>query len=222
MDIQLTDTEVRILGCLLEKEATTPGYYPLTLNALLAACNQKSNREPVMMLDEKTVVKALEDLRYEQHLVCRISEAGSRVPKYSHTMQDHWNFSSAELAVLCELFLRGPQTMGELRTHSARMHRFADTEAVLGVLEELAGRDSGALVMQLPREPGRRERRWAHLFAGEVQPIKADTCRADEPMRPQIQEDDERIEILEQEVERLRVTVGELQVQFEQFRRQFD
>lgn len=161
--VELSTVELRILGALMEKEVATPDYYPLTLNALLAACNQKSNRFPVMELAEKTLERALERLREVHHLACRYASSGGRTPKYLHTIKDRWAFSREEQAVLCELFLRGEQTDGEIRSHASRLFPFADLEAVRAVLEALATRPEGPFVELLPREAGRRERRWRHL-----------------------------------------------------------
>jgi len=222
MDRVLTEIEIRVLGCLMEKEVTTPDYYPLTLNALVNACNQKSNRHPVLMLGEKDVVKALETMRYDHHLVCRMSETGSRVPKYSHTLLDTWTFSTREMAVLCVLFLRGPQTVGEIRTHTNRLFKFTDTDMVLTTLNYLANREPDALVMQLPREPGRREQRWAHLFSGEIDLDAPAFQVADEPVRIQMQEENERMEVLEAEVKLLRETIEQMKKEFAEFKQQFD
>src|SRR5512135_2764118 len=163
METILTDTEVRVLGCLIEKELATPEYYPLTLNALTAACNQKSNRDPVMQLEETEVVRALDALRFKQLVL--LSSEGGRVPKYRHILTEKFRLSGAELALLCELMVRGPQTAGELRSRAERMHPFAGPAAVEEALEELLARNP-PLVTWLPRQPGRKEQRYAHLFAG--------------------------------------------------------
>lgn len=170
MAITLGPIEARVIGCLVEKQITTPEQYPLSLNALTSACNQRSNRDPVMQLEEAEVRRALEDLT-RRHLVMEKSGFGSRVPKYQHrfcnTEHGSLKLSAQELAILCELILRGPQTPGELRAHAARMADFADLAEVEATLRQLAQREDGPFVARLPREPGRRDSRYAHLFGGE-------------------------------------------------------
>src|SRR5580704_11945631 len=161
MEIHLTGIEARVLGALLEKEITTPEYYPLSLHALLNACNQKSNRDPVVHLDEDALERALYTLR-DKGLLLNITGAGSRVPKYGHRISEKLNLGRRELAILCELMLRGPQTLGELRTRSERMHRFDDLAEVEAVLDRLP-----ELVVKLPRRPGEKEVRYAHLLSGQ-------------------------------------------------------
>ena len=172
MDIILTPHEARVIGSLIEKQITTPDQYPLSVNALVNACNQKSNRDPVMALDEATVQRTLDDLG-ARHLVSEKSGFGSRVPKYQHrfcnTEFGSLRFSEQERAVVCELLLRGPQTPGELRSRANRMCRFGGAHEVEAALESLATREDGPFVVRLPREAGRRESRYAHLFSGEVQ-----------------------------------------------------
>jgi uncharacterized protein YceH (UPF0502 family) len=167
MDIRLSDLEARLIGCLIEKEITTPDQYPLSLNALLNACNQKSNRDPVLALDERDVQGTVDALA-RRHLVVEKSGFGSRVPKYQHrfcnTEYGTLKFTAQELAILCELLLRGPQTPGELRTRAARMAPLADAADTEQVLATLAARSDGPFVMRLPREAGRRDARYAHLF----------------------------------------------------------
>lgn len=171
MNIELTLHETRVLGCLIEKEITTPEQYPLSLNALTNACNQRSNREPVLDLDELTVQQVLDGL-VRKYLVNEQGGFGSRVPKFQHRFCNSnygtLKFSPQELGVVCELFLRGPQTPGELRSHTARLCRFGDVTEVEAVLQQLAEREDGPFVVRLPREPGKRESRYAHLFSGEV------------------------------------------------------
>lgn len=214
--------EVRVLGCLIEKDITTPEYYPLTLNSLVAACNQKSNRDPMMLLDEKTIIRTLEDLRYNQQIVRQISTTGSRVPKYKHTVTDHWGFAAPELAVMCELFLRGPQTAGQLRTRAARLHPFASIEEVEATLAALVTWEDGPFVVQLPREVGCREQRWAHLLSGEpvVEPTAGEA--RPEPARLIVQAENERIASLETEVATLRDGFAQLLTEFAAFRSQFE
>ena len=171
MNIELTAIEARVIGCLIEKHITTPDQYPLSLNALVNACNQKSNRDPVLELDERTVQQTLDGLG-RKHLVVEKSGFGSRVPKYQHrfcnTEYGTLKLAPQELAIVCELLLRGPQTPGELRSRAARMAPFSDVSEVEAALTRLGEREDGPFVVRLAREPGRRESRYAHLFSGEV------------------------------------------------------
>lgn len=222
MDIELTPVEERVLGCLIEKEMATPEYYPLTINALVNACNQKSNRNPVMELDTKTVEDTLYELRMEHKLAVEVSASGSRVMKYRHNMADHWCFSLSQMAILCELLIRGPQTPGDLRAHCSRLHSLADSAEVEKLLNELKDHEEGCFVTQLPRQPGKRERRWAHLFSGEpdipeVQPQEMETVEIQTgPSRI------ERIQTLEYEVADLKQEINELKTAFERFRSSFE
>ena len=172
MTIELSPHEARVIGCLLEKEITTPEQYPLSLNALTNACNQKSNREPVLDLDETTVQQTLDQL-VKKYLVSEASGYGSRVAKYRHrfcnTEYGTLKFSPQELGIVCELLLRGPQTPGELRSRASRLCALKDVSEVEAALEALAQREDGPYVVRLSREPGKRESRYAHLFGGEVQ-----------------------------------------------------
>jgi uncharacterized protein YceH (UPF0502 family) len=215
MEAELNPTEIRVLGCLIEKEITTPDYYPLTLNALVNACNQKSNRDPVLTFDETAVLRALDELRIEHRLAVETATAGSRATKYKHCLPDRWDFSPAQIAVLCELFLRGPQTAGDLRARASRMHGFADCREVETVLQELSGRDDGPFVVQLPREPGRRESRWAHLFSGEP-------AVETEPSTEAAPIDSDRIEALATEIAALRRQLDELRTAFTEFKTGFE
>src|SRR3954471_1147628 len=166
MDILLNHIQARALGALIEKEITTPDYYPLSLNALVNACNQKNNREPVMNVDETGVREALE--RLQEHLLAGPARgADSRVSKYEHRLQEVFNLSRAETAVLCVLLLRGPQTPGELRGRTERMYRFEHLDDVQSALQKLMQRDP-VLVRVLPRQPGTKESRWVHLMSGDV------------------------------------------------------
>jgi uncharacterized protein YceH (UPF0502 family) len=171
MNIELTLHETRVIGCLIEKEITTPEQYPLSLNALTNACNQRSNRDPVLDMDEVSVQRVVDDL-IKKFYVNEHGGFGSRVPKFQHrfcnTNYGTLKFSPQELGVVCELFLRGPQTPGELRSRASRLCRFGDVTEVEAVLTQLAERDDGPFVVRLPREPGKRESRYAHLFSGEV------------------------------------------------------
>lgn len=171
MRIELTPHEARAIGCLIEKQITSPDQYPLSLNALTSACNQKSNRDPVLKLSEIDI-QALIDSLVKKHLVVERTGFGSRVPKYAHrfcnTEFGDLKLTAQELGVVCELLLRGPQTPGELRTHTSRLSSFADSAEVESVLQHLEEREDGPFVVRLAREPGRRESRYAHLFSGEV------------------------------------------------------
>jgi uncharacterized protein YceH (UPF0502 family) len=211
LDPPLEAIEVRVLGALIEKEITTPEYYPLSLNALTNACNQKTNREPVTSYSDDEVRDALERLRQRGLSFVRTG-AGSRVEKFGHRLQEQFNFSRGETAVLTVLMLRGPQTFGEIRDRAERMHRFDDLEQVERVLRGLAERAEGALARQLPRAPGTKEARWAHLLAGE--PAVAESAATIVP-RP------DRVSELEAEVGRLRSELEALRSEFEAFRRLF-
>ncbi|TSK07410.1 MAG: DUF480 domain-containing protein [Geobacter sp.] len=214
MDVTLNGIELRVLGSLIEKELTTPEYYPLSLNALVNACNQKSNRDPVLNLDEAEVTGALDSLRFKQFAL--ISGTGGRVAKYRHTLVEKFRFSPAELSVLCELMLRGPQTVGELRTRGERMHPFADLAEVESVLQDLMER-TPPLVVRLPRQPGRKESRYCQLFAGEP-----DLSEAAAPEAPRNGGGDDRIAKLEQEVADLREEVAALRLAIDEFRKSFE
>jgi uncharacterized protein YceH (UPF0502 family) len=216
MDFQLDDVETRVLGCLMEKEATTPEYYPLSLNALVNACNQKSNRDPVVAYDEGAVEDALERLR-EKGLTYRISGPDMRVPKYSHRVAEVWNLGRRESAVLCVLMLRGPQTPGELRGRTERMYAFDDLEAVESCIGRLMEWQPAPLVTRLPRQPGFKEQRYAHLLSGEVQP--ADPAAAPVPAAALQRA---ALEQLQGAVESLQQEVAELKQQLASFRKQFE
>ncbi|PLX98564.1 MAG: DUF480 domain-containing protein [Desulfuromonas sp.] len=213
METDLTATEIRVLGCLIEKEMTTPEYYPLSLNGLTNACNQKSNRDPVLELDETDVVKALDKLRF-RGMALHASGEGSRVPKYGHNLEAKLYLEPEQLAILCELFVRGPQTLGELRSRCERMRPFADLHAVEAVLDELMELDT-PLVTRLPRQPGRKEQRYAHLFAGVPEPAETEAAAPPEAARLKVAEEDERIRRLEEEV-------AAMKAEFEAFRKQFE
>lgn len=217
MDTTLNEMEVRVLGSLIEKELATPEYYPLTLNALVNACNQKSNREPVLNLAEDEVVRALDTLRFKQLAV--VSADGGRVTKYRHLLAEQLRLSPAELAVLAELLLRGAQTVGELRSRAERMHSFADLAAVEAVLEELAGRN---LVTRLPRQPGRKESRYAQLFAGEPVIPPEQLSPPPDGARFRVMAENERVAQLEEEVAALRAEVAGLRLLVEEFKAQFE
>jgi uncharacterized protein len=220
MGLQFSETEIRVLGCLVEKESTTPEYYPLSLNALVNACNQKSNREPVLSLDEAAVRNALR-LLSDQALV-RSAGNESRVAKYEHRLNELYNFHRHEIAVLCVLFLRGPQTPGELRTRAERMYAFEDLEAVHSALNLLMRREP-PLVKALPRQPGTKESRYMHLFAGEEAPVVAgETERLTGGSTGGTSAADaERIAQLEVEVDALRRELETLREKFASFQKQF-
>jgi uncharacterized protein YceH (UPF0502 family) len=216
----LTDVEVRVLGSLLEKEVTTPDNYPLSLNALLAACNQTTSREPVMRLDEDAVVAASVALR-RRYLLRQIQPVGSRVTKFEHMLAQEMRLDPRELAVLGVLMLRGPQTPGELYTRTERLQPFADLAELEGVLESLIAREPEPLVARLPRRPGQKEVRFAHLMSGEP-PQQADAPAAEEraPTR-RAGGADERVAALERTVEELRAEVAALRAELAAFRDQF-
>jgi len=217
MDVTLNDLEVRVLGSLIEKELTTPEYYPLSLNALVNACNQKSNRDPVLSLEESEVTRALDSLRFKQ--LALVSGAGGRVAKYRHALVEKFRFSPAELALICELLVRGPQTVGELRTRAERMHPFGNLTEVETVLGELLER-TPPVVARLPRQPGRKESRYCQLFAGE--PDLAALEAAPESARGRGGADNERIGKLEEELAELRQEVSALRQLVAEFRKSFE
>ena len=214
MDIELNQIEVRVLGALVEKETTTPEYYPMSLNALINACNQKSNREPVMNLDESAVREALDSLN-GKGLAGPISSAESRVTKYAHRLQETFNFDRRETALLCVLFLRGSQTPGELRGRTERMYRFDGLEAVESVLHRLIEREP-PLVKKLPRLPGTKESRYAHLLAGDVEGGVELNAASEAGCET------ERIARLESEVAALQKELADLRQQLTDFRKQFE
>ena len=222
--MKLTPTEARVLGALVEKEITTPEYYPLSLNALINACNQKNNREPVTSLDEVEVRQALHGLE-DEHLAGPVRGDG-RVPKYEHHMQEVFNFTRGEIAIVCVLLLRGPQTPGELRGRTERMYKFDELSDVQAVLQRLIAREPEPLVKVLPRQPGTKEARYAHLLSGDVETFEpaphsthaaaysyasaSSAARAEED--PELAE---RMAQLEAEVAILTRELGELREEFE-------
>jgi uncharacterized protein YceH (UPF0502 family) len=218
MEIKLTPNEVRVLGSLIEKDITTPEYYPLSLNALMNACNQKSNRDPVMQLDEDAVRDALEGLQ-QQRMAGPARGADSRVSKYEQRLQEVFNFMRPEIAVLCVLLLRGPQTPGELRGRSERLFHFETLDDVQSALQKLMQRDP-PLAKVLPRQPGTKESRYAHLLAGDV--VEAEVSVDPSAAIERNPADADRIARLEEEVAELRREVGEVKDQLERFRRQFE
>jgi len=219
-NVLLTETEARVLGSLVEKDITTPDYYPLSLNALVNACNQKSNRDPVMNLNDEAVRQALHSLN-EKGLAGTASGAGdSRVAKFEHRMQEAFNLTRPETALLCVLLLRGPQTPGELRGRAERLHRFEDLTDVQSTLQKLMSREE-PLAKVLPRQPGTKESRYAHLLCGDKPEWDAPPAPAVEA-RSEGAIDDERVTRLEEEVAALRRAMAELKEEVERFRRQFE
>ena len=216
LELSLSKVEVRVLGALVEKDITTPEYYPLSLNALVNACNQKSNRDPVMQLDESAVRDSLSILQ-EGRLAGPAGGADSRVTKYEHRLQEVFNFTRPEIAVLCVLLLRGAQTPGELRGRTERMYRFETLDDVQGALQKLAQRDP-ALVKMLPRQPGTKESRWAHLLAGDV---VGETEPSTNMAAEHALGDSDRVSRLEEEVAELRRELSEIKDQMERLRRQW-
>lgn len=213
MNIELSPLEARVIGCLIEKQITTPDQYPLSLNALVNACNQKSNRDPVMEVDEVTIQGTVDQLA-RKHFVIEKSGFGSRVPKFQHrfcnTEYGTLKLTAQELAIVCELLLRGPQTPGELRTRASRMAPFSEVGQVEAALESLRTRADGPFVVRLPREAGRRDSRYAHLFSGAVavpaiedepQTVAVSHVAADAPSR---------LDRLEEQVRRLREELDDM------------
>jgi uncharacterized protein YceH (UPF0502 family) len=220
MDIVLAPEQIRVLGALLEKEVTTPDYYPMTLNSLVNACNQKSCREPVTAYDEGTVALHLDALRDEHRLAALVAVADSRVAKFKQRLTELYVFSPGERAIMCELLLRGPQTPGELRNRGERMHAFASLEEVLASLKELETRPDGPWVTVLPRQPGRKEARYAHLLGGPPV-ISEDEAGEVVAVPGPAHSPTERIARLEAEVERLNGELVALREAFDGFRGQF-
>lgn len=216
MSTQLSETEVRVLGSLVEKQLTTPEYYPLTMNALIAACNQKSNRDPVMSLGETEIQAAIDRLR-DLSLVYLYYGTGSRTVKYKHMLPSVYELDPAGTAVMTVLMLRGPQTLGEIRDRTGRLFDFRDLGEVQTALDELARRDE-PLIVKLERQPGQKEARYAHLLSGEVGRSAIAAVRvAGTAASPDV----ERLESLEKEVAGLRDELAELRGSFEEFKRQF-
>ncbi len=214
-----SDIEVRVLGALVEKQVTTPEYYPLTLNALTLACNQKNNRHPVTSYSENEVANALETLR-EKNLTYVFHGSTSRVPKYKHVVPEVMHLNTPETALMCALMLRGPQTLGELRTNAGRLHEFSGLDEVDETLNGLAVREPEPLVVRLQRQPGQKEARVAHLLSGD--PPEELISETSIPRTSPRQNDRERIESLEQSVAALTAEVKNLKQQFSEFKKQFD
>ncbi|MEQ4452689.1 MULTISPECIES: YceH family protein [Kosakonia] len=209
MKYQLTAVEARVIGCLLEKQVTTPEQYPLSINGVVTACNQKTNREPVMNLAEHEVQAVLDEL-VKRHYLRTVSGFGNRVTKYEQRFCNSefgdLKLSSAEVALITTLLLRGPQTPGELRTRGERMHQFSDMAEVENALEHLATREDGPYVVRLPREPGKRESRFMHLFSGDVQTL----VNVVEAVSPPDASLAARVDALEEEVAELKQRLDSL------------
>lgn len=218
MPENLDKEELRILGALVEKQLTTPEYYPLTLNALVNACNQKNNRDPVVAFDEKTVSDAIERLR-DRNLVYIFYGSNARVPKYKHMLPSVYEFEPSETAVIAVLMLRGPQTIGELRERTSRMYEFAGLDEVQTTLDSLSRRDE-PLVVKLERQPGQKDARYAHLLGGEIDVEALTTAQPTRASQTGFTND--RVGKIESEVERLNSEVAELRDAFAEFRKQFE
>ena len=218
MNIVLNGMEARVLGALLEKEITTPDYYPLSLNSLVNACNQKSNRDPVMNLDGDSVRDALRTL-HDNSLARSVSAADSRVTKYEHRLQEAFNFDRREAALFCELLLRGPQTPGELRTRAERMHQFDDLSEAQSALQRLMNREP-PLVKVLARQPGTKESRYIHLLSGDAKPVSS-TAGREVPAALEREKMD-GFSRLSSEMAELRRDMADLKQQFAAFRKQFE
>ncbi len=214
MKIELDDVEARVIGCLIEKEATTPDYYPLTVNALINACNQKTNRHPVVDFDEETVINALDSLR-DKNLVYVFFGSSSRVAKYKHLFPKILDLAYPEIAILCVLMLRGPQTPGEIKTRTARLYSFSGIEQVEETLRALQQREE-PLVVDLGRGPGQKESRFAHLLSGEVEIPEAAASV------PVIRASSPKMDGLEQQIAELRTELAQLKQQFEEFKSRFE
>jgi uncharacterized protein YceH (UPF0502 family) len=219
VNIILSEIEARVLGCLVEKDITTPEYYPLSLNALVHACNQKSNRDPLMNLEEDVVRQALRGLG--EQMLARSASGDSRVAKYEHRLADTFNFTRPETAILCELLLRGPQTPGELRSRAERMHPFEDLSVVQSTLKHLMEREPPLLKL-LPRQPGNKEARYVHLLSGDVDVEVRESQPLKEAVVSSSAAENTRISELESEMGSLQKEMADLKRQFAEFRKQFE
>ena len=222
MDVILNEIEARVIGSMIEKKLTTPDYYPLTLNALTNACNQISNRDPVVSFDEQTVMRALDSLR-DKKLAYVFHGSESRVPKYGHLFPEAFDLTPPEVAVLCVMLLRGAQTPGEIRGRTGRLHEFASLSEVETTLHELSIKEPQPLVVKLPRQTGSRESRYAHLLSGEIEIEESEAA----PPRPasstaRARGENERLAQLEEEVKVLRQELAELREKWLDFKRQFE
>ncbi len=218
MSVDLTDVEVRVLGALIEKDMTTPDYYPLSLNALVNACNQKSNRDPVVNYDQQIVREAIEKLQAKR-LAAILTGRDHRVPKYRHWAWETLALGNREMALLCVLMLRGPRTAGELKGRTERMYQFDDLESVENCLQRLIDRESGALAAKLPCQPGSRESRYVQLLCGEA-PVATAAPAAPPPPIAGGSSRDERIASLELRIESLDDKIDDLRSMFESFKKQ--
>ncbi|MBI1803796.1 MAG: YceH family protein [Ignavibacteriae bacterium] len=222
MDLTLSPIEIRILGSMIEKEITTPEYYPLTLNALTNACNQKNNREPVMTLEETTVVRTIENLR-EKHFVTTVTGAGIRVPKYKQAFTETLTLTPQEVAVMTLLMLRGPQTVGEIRGRSGPLFTFESLEAVQAIIDSLsANGQRSALVKKLSRQAGQKEVRFMHLLSGEPAAAAAEDTTGPEKARLIVLAENERIAKLEEDMKNMKKEIKSLRQQFTEFKGQFE
>ena len=217
----LNPAEVRVLGSLIEKDITTPDYYPLTLNALTNACNQSSNRDPVMSLSDQDVVRGLDSLR-EKKLAFMFEGADSRVSKYGHRFAETFELARPGTAVMCVLMLRGPQTLGEIRGRAARMHECPGLEEAAAELASLIARSPEPLVLKLPRQPGFKEQRYAHLLAGTVSIPAPEAGRTPEPAVIAVRAENERLARLEAEAAALRAELADLRGQLAELRKQLE
>lgn len=217
MSDKLNEIEIRILGALIEKQLTTPEYYPLTLNSLVAACNQKTNREPITSYAEKEIQNALDILREEKNLVYVFYGSTSRVPKYKHILPQRFELDEPETAVMCVLMLRGAQTIGEIRDRTGRLYEFSGLGEVQEILDALTKKED-PLIVKLERQPGQKEARYAHLLSGAVSAESFVT----KPVSTNTKADNERIEKLENELENLRGEFNVFKESFEKFKKQFE
>ena len=218
MELELSAVEARVVGALMEKERATPQNYPLSLNATLNACNQKSNRHPVMALEETTVFRALEQLM-AKGVVQRLVSDDARVPKYRQTFTDAVGLDDREAAAVCVLVLRGPQTPGEIRGRTERLCKFESLDEAIETIYRLLNREPEPYVQQLPRQPGTKESRYAHLFSGEVE---VELTEVVERAAVTVQAENERMDLLEEEVRTLRDEMETVKAQFETFKQQFE
>lgn len=219
MDQKLNEYEVRVIGVLIEKQITTPDYYPMTLNALVNACNQKNNRYPVVSYDEEAVSRAITSLR-ERKLAFVFHGAEARVAKYGHVFPKAYDFTPQDTAVMCVLMLRGPQTLGELRSRSQNLYNFESLGEVESTVEGLINREDSPLVARLPRLSGMKEPRYAHLLSGDVEMDTTETFSRAPATSPRV--DGERVIALEESVTQLKREIENLKEEFAQFRRQFE
>jgi uncharacterized protein YceH (UPF0502 family) len=219
MSTTLTENEVRVLGSLIEKQITTPEYYPLTLNSLTAACNQKNNRNPVMALSEGEVERALDSLR-DKNLAYVFHGSTSRVPKYKHVAPEVLQLNPVELAVMCALMLSGAQTVGEIRTRGSRLYDFKGMEEVDETLHALSTRETDPLAVKLPRQAGQKDARFMHLLAG--QPAVELTTESVTPRAARREQETDRASQLEEQLQTLTKQIEDLTAQFEEFKKQFE